>query len=361
MDTTAKIFPDEAQKRPVSVFTGFLGSGKTTVLNHLMAQPELRETLVLINEFGAIGLDHHLVTFSREDTVVEMANGCLCCTIRSDLLKTLSQAMGRFSRGGVPWFKRVAIEPTGLADPAPVLQLLMREPTITRHYRLDGVITTVDGVNGMDTLDRHGEAVKQAAVADRLLVTKADLAAPDTLAALLTRLRALNPAATLRVVRNGAVEPAAVLNVGLYNPQTKSLDVQNWLQAEAYGEDHHHHHHDHSHGHHHHNDVNRHDAHIQALCLTVDEPFTPGVLDRWLGVLRDLRGPDLLRLKGMVNVVGYDGPLILQGVQHVLHPLAVLDAWPTDDRRSHLVFITRDIPPGALEKTLALARQEASG
>ncbi len=343
------------RRLPVSVLTGFLGSGKTTVLNYLIQQPALSRTLVLINEFGEIGLDHDLVTHSKDEVVIEMASGCLCCTIRGDLAKTLREAPGRFARGGELWFDRVVIETTGLADPAPILHTLMTDPGVARRYRLDGVIATVDAVNGGDTLDRQIESVKQAAVADRLLLTKADLADLDVLRRLQERLRDLNPAAPQIIAENGTVDPILLFDAGLYNPKTKSPDVQNWLKAEAYGEPHGHGHGTAGHGHtHQHNDVNRHDAHIKALCLTIDEPIRGDALDRWLEVLLQFRGADFLRTKGIINVAELDGPVVIHGVQHIFHPPVILKEWPSKDRRSRIVFITRDIDESILRDTLRM-------
>jgi len=340
---------------PVSVLTGFLGSGKTTVLNHLIQHPALSRTLVLINEFGEIGLDHDLVAHSNGEVVIEMSSGCLCCTIRGDLAKTLREARGRFTRGGELWFDRVVIETTGLADPAPILHTLMTDSALARHYRLDGVIATVDAVNGGDTLDRQSESVKQAAVADRLLLTKADLAELDVLRSLQARLQVLNPAAPQIIAENGVVDPTLLFDAGLYDPKTKSPDVQHWLNAEAYGEPHDHEHGAAGHGHtHQHNDVNRHDEHIKALCLTIDEPIHRDALDLWLNALLLFRGADLLRIKGIINVAGLDGPMVIHGVQHILHPPVTLKEWPSEDRRSRIVFITRDIDEPVLRDTLRM-------
>ena len=340
---------------PVSVLTGFLGSGKTTVLNHLVQQPALCRTLVLINEFGEIGLDHNLVAHSKDDVVVEMSSGCLCCTIRGDLAKTLREAPARFARGGELWFDRVVIETTGLADPAPILHTLMTDPAVARRYRLDGVIATVDAVNGSDTLDRQTESVKQAAVADRLLLTKTDLAEVDALRSLRERLRVLNPAAPQIIAENGTVDPALLFDAGLYDPKTKSPDVQRWLTAEAYDESHGHGHGAAGHGHtHQHNDVNRHDAHIKALCLTIEQPIRGEALDAWLGALLVFRGADLLRIKGIINVAELEGPMVIHGVQHIFHPPITLKEWPSEDRRSRIVFITRNIEESTLRDTLKL-------
>ncbi|MEM1436098.1 MAG: GTP-binding protein [Pseudomonadota bacterium] len=344
---------------PVSVLTGFLGSGKTTVLNHLMQQPAMRRTLVLINEFGAIGLDHDLVTHSTDDVIIEMSSGCLCCTVRGDLVKTLREAPGRFARGGELWFDRVVIETTGLADPAPILHTLMNDPGIVRRYRLDGVITAVDAVNGGETLERQFESVKQAAVADRLLLTKTDLTNAADLRSLQERLRSLNPAAPQIFVENGRVDPALLFDAGLYDPKTKSADVQNWLKAEAYG-DAHDHGQDHGHenaGHdhsHQHDDVNRHDAHIKAHCITLDDPISGDALDAWLETLLMFRGADFLRIKGIINVTGLDGPMVIHGVQHIFHPPARLKEWPSEDHRSRIVFITRDIDASTIRNTLKM-------
>ena len=362
------------QRLPVSLLTGFLGSGKTTVLNHLVSHPALNRTLVIINEFGAIGLDHELITHSEEDVVVEMSSGCLCCTIRGDLVRTLRDAIWRFAREGKPWFDRVAIETTGLADPAPVLHTLMTDPVIARQYRLDGVITTVDAATGMTTLDRQIESVKQVAVADRLLLTKTDLVEPDAVAALIQRLNALNPGAPIIHTINGAVDPAKLLDAGLYNPKTKSLDVRRWLNAEAFNDAEHHHHgshheahdaheheHDTPHGaddHGHHHDVNRHDDHIRAVCLTLDDPIPGDAFDRWLEALLLVKGPDVLRVKGIVNIQGLKGPFVIHGVQHIFHPPVMLKKWPGKDRRTRIVFIARDLDESALRDTLKMFTAE---
>ncbi len=368
---------------PVSLITGFLGSGKTTVLNRLLRHPGMAATAVVINEFGEIGLDHVLVERATEDVVV-LNSGCLCCTVRGDLITTLRDLFLRRTRGEIPEFRRVVIETTGLADPVPILHTLITDPLIAARYRLDGVIATVDAVNGMATLDRQPESVKQAAVADRLLLTKSDLIDAAELVRLEARLQALNPSARpLRVVQ-GEVEPAALFDAGLYDPATKSVDVRRWLQEEAYrfgpphpadAHDHaghgdhghgdhghgHHDHGDHGHGDHGHgdhghggHDPNRHDDHIRAFCLTFDRPILPGALQLWLELLLAFRGPDLLRVKGIVNLFGYDGPVAIHGVQHVFHPPVVLERWPDADRRSRFVFITRDIERAAIEDTMQL-------
>ncbi|WP_282611364.1 GTP-binding protein [Pelagibius sp. Alg239-R121] len=342
-----------SQRLPISVLTGFLGSGKTTILNYLIQQPALSRALVLINEFGEIGLDHDLVAHSKDDVVIEMSSGCLCCTIRSDLVNTLRSLFLRRVRGEISEFDRVVIETTGLADPVPILHTIMTDPLIAARYRLDGVITAVDAATGQQTLDRQIESVKQVAVADRLLITKTDLIDFDALHKLQNRLRILNPAAPRIITEKGAVEPTSLFDAGLYNPKTKSLDVQTWLNAEAYAEPHEHETSDYGHSHQH-SDVNRHDAHIKAVCLTIDEPIHSDALDHWLEALLLLRGADFLRIKGLINVVDLDGPVVIHGVQHIFHPAVALKEWPSEDRSSRIVFITRDIDESVLRGTLRM-------
>ena len=233
--------PEASPLIPVTVLTGFLGSGKTTVLNHILKQPGMAETAVIVNEFGEIGIDHLLVE-SATDDIVLLNSGCLCCTVRGDIADTLLDLFVGRANGKVPHFRRVVIETTGLADPAPILHTLISDPLVAGRYSLDGVVTTVDAVNGAGTLDRQPEAVKQAAVADRLLLTKTDLAEPDAAAALKARLAALNPSAPLLPVAQGEVDPAVLFNLGFYDPQTKSIDVRRWLRDEAFEAGHEHHH-----------------------------------------------------------------------------------------------------------------------
>jgi G3E family GTPase len=330
------------EKIPVTLLTGFLGSGKTTVLNHLLQHPSLANTLVIINEFGEIGLDHALLVHTDEDIVVEMSSGCLCCTIRGDLAKTLRDAPWRFARGGKCWFERVVIETTGLADPVPVMHTLMMDPDIEQLYRLDGVVATVDAATALPTLERQFESVKQAAVADMLLLTKTDLTDRDTISAVEARLREINPAAPVVLTTNGAVDPARLFEAGLHSPAARTEDVRRWLSAEAYEHEQKHGHH-HPHGEHHH-DVNRHGKDITAVCLTIDDPIDPIVFNGWLGLIAAYRGPDLLRVKGLVNIIGEPGPVVIHGVQHIFHPSVSLDAWPDDDHRSRIVFIGRNLP-----------------
>jgi G3E family GTPase len=334
---------NDAAALPVTLLTGFLGSGKTTVLNHLLRQPGLSRTAVIVNELGEIGIDHDLVETAAEGLVL-LKNGCVCCSVRSDLIDTLRSLFLRRVRGQVTEFDRVVIETTGLADPAPVLHTLTGDPLVTARYRLDRVIVTVDAVNGGDTLDRAFESVKQAAVADRILLTKTDLAETEAIGRLMDRLRALNPGAPIVPVVNGAIDPAGLFDVGLYNPVTKSLDVQRWLNAEAFE----------SHQHHHGADLSRHDDHINSFVFTLAHPISQTALTKWLGMLVAFQGPDLLRVKGIVNVADRAGPLVIQGVQHIFHAPVELDAWPSHDRRTRIVFITRGLDEAIMRKTLGL-------
>ena len=332
---------------PVTLLTGFLGSGKTTVLNHVLRQPEMAATAVIVNEFGEIGLDHLLVEQSSEDVVL-LNSGCLCCTVRGDIVDTLTNLFVDRVKGKVPFFTRVAIETTGLADPAPILHTLMTDPIVAARYMLDGVVATVDAVNGVGTLDRQPEAVKQAAVADRLLLTKADLANPAARQAIEARLKALNPSAPILTVAQGAVDPAALFNIGFYDPVAKSADVQRWLRDEAFSDGH-----EHEHGHEH-LDVNRHDDRIRAFCITRERPVSWAALSAWLDGLATMRGDDLLRMKAIVALSDRPGqPVVLHGVQHLFHPPVLLPEWPSQDRRTRMVFITRDLPKDVIEATLA--------
>ncbi len=355
---------------PISLLTGFLGSGKTTLLNYLVAQPELKDTLVIINEFGEIGLDHLLVAHSQEDVVVEMSSGCLCCTIRGDLKKTLKDITWRFAEGGKRKFDRVIIETTGLASPIPILHTLMTDSFIASKYRLDGVIVTIDAVNGAHTLDQHLEAVQQAAVADRLLLTKSDLADAAQLQALQARLRQINPAAKQILSQQGQVAPQQLLEAGLFDSAGKNADVARWLSEEAYGTDHghdHHAHHDHNHGHHKHDDhqhhdshahdINRHDDHIRAFCFSFDQPIEPHLFDEWLSLLVGFKGPNILRIKGIINLAGEDKPVVIHGVQHIFHPTVTLPAWPSEDHRTRIVFITKDVERATIERSFTAFMQ----
>ena len=346
---------------PLSVLTGFLGAGKTTLLNRLLKDPDLADTVVIINEFGEIGLDHLLVESADGDMIL-MSSGCLCCTIRGDLISTLEDLLRRRDNGRITPFRRVLIETTGLADPAPVLHTIMYHPSLLMRFRLDGVITVVDAVNGTATLDAHAEAVKQAAVADRIVLTKTDLPeAGASASALRERLQALNPGARILDAASGEATAANLLDAGLFDPDSKIPDVRRWLNAEAYdehGHGHHHHHdHDHHHGHDHGahrdqnaHDPNRHDARIRAHCLTSDRLMPKSGFDLFLDLLRQAHGPNLRRVKGLIGLDDDpERPVVIHGVQHVFHPPVSLDAWPDGDRRTRIVFILQDMDPSFID------------
>lgn len=342
---------------PVSVLTGFLGSGKTTLLNRLLKDPALADTAVIINEFGDVGIDHLLVEKASEG-IIELSDGCLCCTVRGELVDTLADLIDRLQTGKLQRLKRVIIETTGLADPAPVLHAIMGHPVLLQAFRVDGVIATVDAVNGMATLDAHEEAVKQAAVADRIVITKTDLRqSVGQTEALRDRLAALNPGADIIDVGDERTGFAALFECGVYNPQTKTIDVQRWLKSEAFRdreheredlEGHHHHGHDHGddgHHHHHHHDVNRHDAAIRSFSLRHDAPVPLSSFDMFIDLLRSAHGEKLLRVKGIVQLADDpDRPLVIHGVQQIFHPPVRLAAWPEGVRETRLVMIVKDLP-----------------
>ncbi len=340
---------------PLSVITGFLGAGKTTLLNRLLADPALADTLVIINEFGEIGLDHLLVE-SSGDGMILLSSGCLCCTIRGDLIATLEDALRRRDNARITPFQRVIIETTGLADPAPVLHTIMYHPYLLMRFRLEGVITLVDAVNGDATLDAHPEAVKQAAVADRLVLTKTDLLegpeGASTLARLRGRLAALNPSARQLDAARGEAGAAVLLNSGLFDAGSKNPDVRRWLNAEAFdaGKHGHSHHHDVNHHDVNRHDVNRHDARIRAFCLTGDKPMPASGFGLFLDLLRQAHGPKVLRVKGIVCLDDDPArPIVIHGVQHVFHPPVRLDAWPDADHSTRIVFILQDLEPAFVE------------
>ena len=345
---------------PLTVITGFLGAGKSTLLNRLLKDPALSDTVVIINEFGEVGLDHLLVEQADGDMLL-MSSGCLCCTIRGDLITTLEDLLKRRDNNRMTPFKRVVIETTGLADPAPVLHTIMYHPYLLMRFRLDGVVTLVDSVNGASTLDSHEEAVKQAAVADRIVLTKTDMAEGNAQAeSLRARLHALNPGAVILDAAKGEATADALLNLGLFDPETKIPDVKRWLNAEAFhhhGHDHHHHHGHDQHHHHHHDhdaqdphDVNRHDARIRAFCLESDKLMPKSGFDLFLNLLREAHGPHLLRVKGIIGLDDEpDRPVVIHGVQHVFHPPMSLDHWPNGERRTRIVFILKDMEPKFVE------------
>jgi G3E family GTPase len=344
---------------PVSIITGFLGAGKSTLLNRILKDPAVVDTAVIINEFGEVGIDHLLVETS-DDSIIELSDGCLCCTVRGELIDTLAELMDRIQTGRLKPLQRVVIETTGLADPAPVMQSVMGNPVIAQSFVLEGVITLVDAVNGVSTLDNHEEAVKQVAVADRLIVSKSSLTDAAGLSALKARLKVLNPRADIVDGDTVAAGTALMLANGLYDPATKIADVGRWLHDETDGhdhdaghgahaahdhDDHHHHGHHHDHSHHAH-DINRHGASIRSFSLLHDRPIEPMALEMFIDLLRSAHGEKLLRMKAIVALSDNpDRPVVLHGVQSVFHAPERLPRWPDpSDRRTRMVLITKDLP-----------------
>jgi G3E family GTPase len=301
-------------KTRVALLTGSLGSGKTTLLSRLLAHPEMGETAVIVNELGEVAIDHHLLRRVDERTVV-LGNGCVCCTLRGDLADELRDLLSRRDRGEIPAFERVVVETTGLADPAPILYTLLSDPVVKHHFELERVITTVDAQHGL----RGEESLKQAAVADRLVVTKSDLGDP---AAVSAELRRLNPGADLLEAVLGDLSPDELFGGAERDPRESVYD-----------------------------EAHVHEGDVGALCLTFDEPIDWTAFGIWLTMLLQARGTDVLRVKGLLDVGG-DGPLLINGVQHVVHPPEHLPAWPDDDRRSRIVFIGRGFTRDELERSL---------
>jgi G3E family GTPase len=334
---------------PVTVLTGFLGAGKTTLLNHLIHQPALADAAVLINEFGEVGVDHHLVD-KVDDNIVLLDSGCLCCSVRGDLARSLRDLFMRRLRREIPAFSRVLIETTGLADPAPVLYTLLEDFFIAERYRIDGVVTAVDVTHANGQLSRHFEAVKQVTMADRLLLTKCDLATPEEISVVARRLTRANPGAPQIEVRNGVVDVAQIMGCGLYDPQTKSADVSRWLAEEkvrAAASDHDHRHDNVS-------DPNRHDAMVQAFVLRFEQPFIWPEFTEAIDVLLATCGDRILRVKGLINIEGESAPRVVQCVQHMRYPESALPAWPDADHDSRLVFIVRALAREHVEKAFAM-------
>lgn len=343
---------------PVTVLTGFLGSGKTTLLNQLVRQPAMRDALVVINEFGNIGLDHRLVAEGDEHSVVEMSSGCLCCTIRGDLSRSVQQALERLDRGERRPVSRMIIETTGLADPAPILQTLMTDHWLAQRFRLDGVVCLVDAANGVSTLNVHRESQRQAAIADCLLITKTDLVDDDCLAQLTAQLDEINPAAAQLVVQHGEIDAERIIAKRLPASEHADQQAEDWLGAGAYlqvsslsglaptvstapapmltpaGEA----------------PLSRHGEQIRSFCFSTEAPIASEVLEDWLDLVMSLLGDRMLRIKAIVNVAGRPQPLALHGVQHIFHPPMLLPPAACPDGVSRFVFITSGVAPDTVTR-----------
>jgi G3E family GTPase len=324
---------------PVNVLTGFLGSGKTTLLQHLLRAENMQRTVVLINELGEIGLDHLLVE-RVDESVVLLQSGCICCSIRDDLSGALRSLLSRRERAEIPEFDRIVIETTGLADPAPILYTLASEPVVRHHFRVANVITTVDAVNAALHLSQNPEGLKQVAVADRLVITKTDLAQPDEIAAVRATLLRLNPSAEVLEVADARSQVERLLSIRHFGSSGRRLPLAP-IDARMLRE------------------LNRHSAEVRSLSLALDEPLDWTAFGIWLSMLLNRHGNDVLRVKGILNVHGSAAPVFVNAVQHIVHPPQHLERWPTDDRRSRIVFIVRGIDPQRLRRSLAAFSQSS--
>jgi len=332
---------------PITVITGFLGSGKTTLLNRLLRQKAMQGTLVIVNEFGEVGLDHLLIEKPQDETIL-LSNGCLCCAMLGDLVVTLSRLLERRESGELPPFDRVVIETTGLADPAPLLQTVLSDEEISSAFRLDAVVTVVDAVNAPSQLDTHFESVKQVAVADRIVLSKTDLRSPEGIETLRDKLKSLNPSASILTAIRGEVPVESLLG-----GQAGERDWTAWLGADAPARNVHHSKgravaggHESGNGHHHRSAAEA----INTFSVRRAGEVRMDGLRLWLNALVRFQGPDLLRVKGLFNVEGK--PVVVHAVQHLFHEPEMLEAWPSDDRDTRIVFVARGLERAQIDATL---------
>ena len=319
---------------PVNIITGFLGSGKTTLLQRLLHAPQLSDVAVLVNEFGEVGLDHHLLQAVAESTLL-LENGCVCCAVRGDLQQALRNLLSQRTRGEVPHFRRVVIETSGLADPSPIAYTLLSEQVLRHHFRLSGIITTVDAVNGVSQLGEFVEAVKQVSMADRMVVTKTDLSDEPSVRALRARLRALNGSAQIVESADISGDVHQVLTDDIYDADGKSREARHWVAEEI-------------------NDsAPDHTAGVASFAVVFNRPLDWTAFGVWASMLLHRHGADILRLKGLLNVAGVPTPVLINGVQHIVHPPSHLEQWPDSDRRSRLIFIVRGLQRARIERSLA--------
>ncbi len=313
---------------PVVVVTGFLGAGKTTLIRALLTTPEGANTAIVVNEFGEIGIDQALLRSSSDVTVL-LGNGCLCCNVRTDLQETLRTLFADRATGRVPSFARVVIETSGLADPGPILQTFVTDRALGREFYLQALVTVIDCVNGAGNLEHMPEARKQAALADRIILTKADLVDPPAVARVEAAIAALNQA-PMAIAERGVVAPAFVLDEPI-------APERPYDRGEA---------------------AHSHD--LDSFALIFDEPLPWAVFEQAMAVLTAMRGSDLLRVKGIVAVAECRGPVVVHVVQHLAHPPVELEAWPDADRRSRLVFVTRGLSRAAVEALFGGVRAVAA-
>ena len=323
---------------PVTILTGFLGSGKTTILSRLVRDPDFVDTAIIVNEFGEVGIDHTLLEAS-EETIIDLSCGCICCTIRGDLMSTLTDLYDRRAAGTLRPFQRVVIETTGLADPAPIIHTIMQEPTIFRSFRLARIVTVLDAANGMSTLHDYPEAVKQVAVAAGLLLTKVDLVEdPGVLQKFMAQLQKINPRAPRTTCPHGSVSPSFLFSGGVYDPDEKGADALEWLSGSDPLS------HDNKLG------THRHNADISTFVIRRKSPVSRGALSGFMQMLAEQKGEELLRLKGLVKLKDDPTkPALVHGVQHVVHPVTRLDHWPQTSDTTKLVFIVRNIEKDWIE------------
>lgn len=342
-------------RTPITLLTGFLGAGKTTLLNTLLWQKSFEDAAVFINEFGEVGVDHLLVEKIDEDVVL-LDSGCICCSMRGDLPKALRDLFNRAQRKLIPVPKRIVIETTGIADPAPVIYTLLNEHFVAERFRLDGVVTVIAATHGTDQIESNAEALRQVVMADRLVISKCDQASTEQVAQIAARLAALNPTAAQLQSSKGSIAAADIIDIGLYDPIAKAPDVTSWLAEVRVAEQ---------------AKLRRvsysnrrqpavhpsHTSDVESFVLTFDAPLSYGALSTTLDALLQGHGEHILRIKGLVNVVGEPGPRIVQCVQHTRCPSVRLAAWPDDaayaDRKSRLVFITRKLSEARLRESLA--------
>jgi G3E family GTPase len=325
---------------PVTLLTGFLGSGKTTLLNHLLAQPAMKDSAVIINELGTTGLDHILATQVDSeqiaDNTVLLSSGCVCCTLKNELADTMRDLFFKRALQAIPQFNRIVIETTGMADPGPILGNLLNEPVIESVFRLDAVVVTIDSEYGLQQLIEHPEARKQAAVADVLLLTKTDLASPEQLSDLKEKLITINPGATQHKISMGKIEPDYIIDVGLFDPSGKRAEPQRWLRApvKAAGM------------------IKNQHAEIDSFTVTLPNPISWRDLKPVILKLCQTHGKDLLRLKGIIHATDQPAPLAIHAVHFTPYPPTLLQDWTEDEPTNRIVLIGKGLDEAAIRKIL---------